>query len=77
MDNVTTLINDIAKDVQGLAPAIAGIILVIIGLVWMFAKDPNKKEAAQTWMINVFIGFAIAYLAASLVAWGTGKMSGF
>lgn len=73
MDNAITLINSIATDIQKLAPAVAGIALIIIGLIWMFAKDPQKKESAQSWMVNVFIGFAIVYLAASLVTWMTEK----
>ncbi|MFY2307182.1 pilin [Lysinibacillus fusiformis] len=77
MDNAITLINEIANDVQKFAPAVAGLILIIIGLVWMFAKDPQKKESAQSWMVNVFIGFGIVYLAASFVAWMTGKVAGF
>lgn len=77
MDNAIMLINEIANDVQKFAPAVAGLVLIIIGLVWMFAKDPQKKESAQSWMMNVFIGFAIVYLAASFVAWMTGKVSGF
>ncbi|UZM97403.1 pilin [Lysinibacillus sp. MHQ-1] len=60
-----------------LAPAVAGLVLVIIGLIWMFAKDPQKKESAQSWMVNVFIGFGIVYLAASFVVWMTGKVAGF
>ncbi|MCT6922803.1 pilin [Metasolibacillus sp.] len=76
MQETATLINSIAKDVQSLAPAVAGIALVIIGLVWMFAKDPNKKEGAQQWLTNVGIGFMIVYLAATLVAWGTAKVAG-
>ncbi|MFI2128752.1 pilin [Lysinibacillus sp. fkY74-1] len=77
MDNAITLINEIATDVQKLAPAVAGLVLVIIGLIWMFAKDPQKKESAQSWMVNVFIGFGIVYLAASFVVWMTGKVAGF
>ncbi|AJK88509.1 MULTISPECIES: pilin [Lysinibacillus] len=77
MDNAITLINNIATDVQKLAPAVAGLVLVIIGLIWMFAKDPQKKESAQSWMVNVFIGFGIVYLAASFVVWMTGKVAGF
>ncbi|UNT53622.1 pilin [Lysinibacillus capsici] len=73
MDNAITLINSVATDIQKLAPAVAGIALIIIGLIWMFAKDPQKKESAQSWMVNVFIGFAIVYLAASLVTWMTEK----
>jgi len=77
LDNAITLINNIATDVQKLAPAVAGLVLVIIGLIWMFAKDPQKKESAQSWMVNVFIGFGIVYLAASFVVWMTGKVAGF
>lgn len=77
MDNAITLINEIATDVQKLALAVAGLVLVIIGLIWMFAKDPQKKESAQSWMVNVFIGFGIVYLAASFVVWMTGKVAGF
>lgn len=49
MDNAITLINEIATDVQKLAPAVAGLVLVIIGLIWMFAKDPQKKVHNLGW----------------------------
>lgn len=48
MDNAITLINNISADVQKFAPAVAGIVLIIIRFVWMFAKDPRKKEIAQS-----------------------------
>ncbi|QNK89084.1 hypothetical protein H7992_04990 [Sporosarcina sp. resist] len=77
MDDVIATITNVTDGIKPVAPILAGLVLVIIGLLWTFAKDPQKKEGYTGWMVNVFIGFAIVYLAASLVSWAGGKVVGF
>lgn len=70
-------LNNVATDVKNVAPVLAGLILIVIGLLWITAKDAQKKEQYQGWMLNVFIGLGVVYLGASLVTWFTGKVTGF
>lgn len=70
-------INNLTNGIKPVAPVLAGLVLVIIGLMWTFAKDPNQKQMYVGWMVNVAIGFGIVYLAASLVSWFSGKVVGF
>lgn len=70
-------INNVTNGIKPVAPVLAGLVLVIIGLMWTLAKDPNQKQMYVGWMVNVAIGFGIVYLAASLVSWFSGKVVGF
>lgn len=77
MQDLITTITNITDGIKPVAPVIAGLVLVVIGLLWTFAKDPQKKEMYVGWMVNVGIGFAIVFLAASLVSWLGGQVVGF
>ncbi|MFD1707568.1 pilin [Siminovitchia sediminis] len=77
MNQVITTIRNITDGIKPVAPVLAGLILVVIGLLWTFARDPQKKDMYSGWMVNVFIGFALVYLAASLVSWFSGRVVGF
>lgn len=74
MDAVTKTINNIANGIQPVSLAVAGLALIIIGLMYIFAKDPQKKEQYTGWGVNVVVGFAIVWLGASLVKWVDGKI---
>jgi len=75
-DTIETITN-ITDGIKPIAPVLAGLVLVVIGLLWTFAKDPQKKEMYTGWMVNVVIGFSIVYLATSLVTWLGGNVVGF
>ena len=77
MNQVITTIQNITDGIKPVAPVLAGLALVIIGLLWTFAKDPQRKEMYVGWMVNVAIGFAIVYLAVYLVSWLGGRVVGF
>lgn len=77
MDSVISTLNNIAEGIKPVSVPLAGLVLIIIGLLWTFAKDPQKKEMYTGWMVNVAIGFGIVYLAASLVTWFSGNVTGF
>lgn len=77
MEELITTINNVAEGIKPIAPVVAGLVLIIIGILYMLAKDPQQKQMWTGWMINVGVGFAIVYLAASLVSWFSGKVSGF
>lgn len=72
MNDVVATINNVASQIKPVAPALAGLMLIVIGLLYTTAKDVQKKDMYGDWMKNVGIGFAIVYLGASLVAWFTG-----
>ncbi|GLY11984.1 pilin [Bacillus badius] len=77
MNNVIATFQNVAGDIKTVAPPLAGLVLIVIGLIYMFAKDPQRKEQCTGWMVNVAVGFGLAYLGASLVAWLGTKVSGF
>lgn len=77
MEEIISTIGNITDGIKPVAPVLAGLILVVIGLLWSFAKDPQKKEMYTGWMVNVAIGFAIVYLGASIVTWLGGQVVGF
>lgn len=77
MNNITSTISSITTDIKTIAPFLAGLVLVIIGLMYILAKDPQQKQMYTGWLINVLIGFAIVYLGASIVTWFNGKVSAF
>lgn len=77
MDSLKTTVGNFAESVKDIAPGLAGLILVVIGLMWMLAKDPQKKESLVTWLTNVVIGFVIVYAAASLVTWFQTNTNGY
>lgn len=77
MQDLIETVTNITDGIKPIAPVLAGLVLVVIGLMWTFAKDPQKKEMHVGWMVNVGIGFGIVYLAASLVSWLGGQVVGF
>lgn len=77
MQELMQTITNFTTTIKPVAPILAGLVLVIIGLLWTFAKDPQKKEQYTSWMVNVAIGFGIVYLAASLVNWMGNQVVGF
>lgn len=77
MQDVISTITKITDGIKPVAPVLAGLILVVIGLLWVTAKNEQKKEMYVGWMVNVGIGFGIVYLGASLVTWLGGNVVGF
>lgn len=77
MNEVIRTIQNVTSTIKPVAPVLAGLVLVVIGLMWSFAKDPQKKEMYVGWMVNVGIGFAIVYLGASIVSWLSNQVVGF
>lgn len=77
MDSIIQTIDEIATAIKPVSVAIAGLVLVIIGIFWMLAKDPQKKEQQSSWAINVLVGFVIVWSASSLVTWFSKKVKGF
>jgi len=77
MNDVIETVSNITDEVKPIAPVLAGLILVVIGLMWFFAKDPQRKEMYVGWIVNVAIGFAIVYLSASLVSWLSSNIVGY
>lgn len=77
MNEVISTINEITNNIKPIAIPLAGLVLVVIGLLWMFAKDAQKKDMYVGWFINVMVGFAIVYLGASIISWFSGKVSTF
>lgn len=77
MQQVIQTLTNITNTIKPVAPVLAGLILVVIGLMWSFAKDPQKKEMYVGWMVNVGIGFGIVYLGASIVSWLSKQVVGF
>lgn len=77
MDELMATITNVADGIKPVAPVLAGLVLMIIGFLYMMAKDPQQKQMWTGWMINVAIGFAIVYLAVSFVGWFGGKVVGF
>ena len=77
MNDVITTINNIATGIKPVSVAIAGLALIVIGILWMFAKDPQKKEMYTGWFVNVAIGFGIVWLGASIVTWLGASVTGF
>lgn len=77
MNNVISTINEITAVVKTFGVPLAGLVLAVIGILWMFAKDAQKKDAYVSWAINVFVGFCLVFLGASVVDWFMGKVSKF
>src|SRR5699024_4934442 len=77
MDDAIQTITNITDGIKPIAPVLAGLVLVIIGLLWTFAKDPQMKEMYTGWMVNVAICFEFDYIAASLVSLFIGCVVGF
>lgn len=77
MNSIVTTINNISTDVKNFAPPVAVIVLIIIGILYMLAKDPNKKEALHGWLTNVIVGFIIVYSAASVMVWISNKTTDY
>ncbi|MDR5021405.1 hypothetical protein FOL75_04890 [Bacillus thuringiensis] len=77
MNELISTVTNVTNTIKPLAPVLAGLILVVIGLIYMFSKDPQKKEQCTGWMINVVKGFCIVYLGISIVSWLSGQVVGF
>ena len=77
MDSIIQTINEIAQAIKPVSVAVAGLVLVIIGLMWMVAKEPQKKEQQASWAFNVLFGFVLVWSAASLVTWFSKRVKGF
>lgn len=77
MNETIQTITNITTTIKPLAPVCAGLALVVIGLIYMFSKDPQRKEQMQGWMVTVIKGFCIVYLGISIVGWLSGQVVGF
>lgn len=71
MGSITTAINAIVTAIKPIAIPLAGLLLMVVGILWMTAKDPQKKEQYQGWLLNIGIGLVIIYTAVSVVTWFT------
>lgn len=77
MDNVIKTVENVADKIKSIAPALAGLIIVVIGIMYMLSKDPQQKQQYTGWMVNLAIGFVLVYAGASLVTWFSGQVVGF
>ncbi|MEV2908314.1 TrbC/VirB2 family protein [Paenibacillus larvae] len=77
MENVISTIHNLTNTLKPITPAVAGLVLVIIGLMYMFAKNQQLKESCTGWMMNVLIGFGIVYLAIAIINWFSSGVVGF
>ncbi|MED4882764.1 pilin [Bacillus smithii] len=77
MEGLKGTINNIATHINIITVPLATLALVIIGLLYIFARDPNKKEQYHSWIISVVIGFALVYLASSIAQWFTEQVVGY
>ncbi|AMR88326.1 pilin [Bacillus thuringiensis] len=77
MNEFISTIGNFTTTIKPVAPALAGLILVIIGFIYMVSKDPQRKEQCTGWMINVVKGFCIIYLGIAIVSWLSGQVVGF
>lgn len=77
MENIISTIDNVAKNIRSLSPAIAGLVIVVIGIMYMLSKDPQQKQQYTGWMVNLAIGFVLVYAGASLVTWFSTQVVGF
>jgi len=77
MQEVIRTIANFTNSIKPIAPVLAGLILVVIGIMYMLAKDEQKKSMYTGWLVSVLIGFVIIYSGASLVSWFGKNVSGF
>lgn len=76
MDNLGTTLSNIGTGIKDIAPSLAGLIFVVIGLMYLSAKDPQKKEQLMDWIKNVLIGLIIVYVGGSMLTWVGSKIVG-
>ncbi|WP_237049361.1 pilin [Lentibacillus amyloliquefaciens] len=62
MQDAIQTIQNITDGIKPIAPVLAGLVLVVIGLLWTFAKDPQKKKCTRG-------GWSTLQLALALFIW--------
>ncbi|MEK4649622.1 pilin [Exiguobacterium sp. FSL W8-0210] len=66
--NTKTLLGDAGGWVVGIAGAVAGFIMIGLGLKYAMTDDPGSRNEIKKQMKNVIIGLAICLSAVSLIA---------
>lgn len=66
--NTKTLLGDAGGWIVGIAGAVAGFIMIGLGLKYAMTDDPGSRNEIKKQMKNVFIGLAICLSAVSLIA---------
>lgn len=64
---LVTLLTELQNVGTALAAAVAGVMLVYAGYLWMTGID--GKEQARRIVVNVIIGMSIVVLASGIVEW--------
>lgn len=75
MEDVITTINNIAEGVKTLGLPIGILAFIIVGIMFVFAKDPQKKEMHSSWAVSIVMGLAIVWLASSVMNWLTEQIT--
>lgn len=66
--NTKTLLGDAGGWITAIAGAVAGFIMIGLGLKYAMTDDPGSRNEIKKQMKNVFIGLAICLSAVSLIA---------
>lgn len=62
------IIWDINTILYGITAGIAILMIVLYGIKWKIADNPEAREEAKRGILNVILGLAIIIIAANLVA---------
>lgn len=75
MEDAIETIENITSGIKTLGLPIGILALVIVGLLYLFAKDPQRKEMHNSWAISIVIGLAVIWLASSFMTWLTEQIT--
>lgn len=75
MSEAIDTLENIISGVKDIGLPIGILALIIVGIMFIFAKDPQKKEMQSSWAMNIVIGLAIIWLADSLMHWVTEQIT--
>lgn len=75
MDEAIETINNIISGIKDIGLPIGILALIVVGIMFIGAKDPQKKEMHSSWALNIVIGIAIIWLADSLMNWVTEQIT--
>jgi len=75
MQDAIKTINNITEGIKTLGLPIGILALVIVGILYLFAKDPQRKESHNSWAMSIAIGLALIWLASSVMNWLTEQIT--